>query len=80
MYTLSQLLTNDITNEERVMWLKKGASLGNKACMVELRNAFEQGLYGLPRDSKLAEEWQRKVRAASEDELRRQGYVVPPSK
>ena len=80
MYTLSQLLTDDLTNEERVMWLKKGAELGSKACLIELRNAYEHGMYGLPKDAKLAAEWQQKVRDVSEEELRRQGYIVPPSK
>ena len=40
MYVLSQFLSDSITNEERVMWLKKGAELGNKACLIELVNAY----------------------------------------
>ena len=77
MYILADL---PIPNEEKVMWLKKGAELGSKACLIELRNAYEHGMYGLPKDAKLAAEWQQKVRDVSEEELRRQGYIVPPSK
>jgi len=77
MWTISGL---GIPDEEKVMWLKKGAELGSKACLIELRNGYEHGMYGLPRDPLLAAEWQKKVRAVSEDELRRQGYVIPPSK
>ena len=40
MYVLSQFLSDSITNEERVMWLKKGAELGNGACVTELINAY----------------------------------------
>lgn len=76
MYVLSQFLSDSITNEERVMWLKKGAELGNKACLIELVNAYEQGLYGLSRDPDEAKGWQKKVRAACEEELRQQGYSL----
>lgn len=77
MWTLAGI---GIPDDEKVMWLKKGAELGSKACMIELWKGYVHGMYGLPIDSKRAEEWQKIVRAASEDELRRQGYVVAPSK
>lgn len=69
-----------IPNEEKVMWLKKGAELGSKACIIEVQKGYAFGMYGLPKDSVLAGEWQKKERIACEDELRRQGYDVPSSK
>ncbi len=77
MYVLADL---GIPNEEKVMWLKKGAELGSKACTIELRNGYEHGMYGLPQDPVQAKEWQGKVRSLSEEELRQQGYIVPRSK
>jgi TPR repeat protein len=39
------------------MWLKKGAELGNGACVTELINAYRQGLFGVPEDPIEAFRW-----------------------
>ena len=60
MYDLSQVLTVIVTNEERVMWLKKGAELGNEACVIELMNGYRFGNHGLPKDTGAAIFWELK--------------------
>ena len=58
MYWLTKI--GGITNEERVMWLKKGAELGNGACVTALINSYSEGLYGLPVDSVEAFRWTKR--------------------
>ncbi len=47
MWTISGL---GIPDEEKVMWLKKGAELGSGACMTELANGYLHQNLGLPKD------------------------------
>ena len=57
MYILADL---PIPNEEKVMWLKKGAELGSEACIIELMNAHRFGTYGLPKDPGASIFWELK--------------------
>jgi len=68
MYILSKVSTVLVTNKERVMWLKKGAELGNKACMVELMNGYQVESYGLPKDTGAFLYWEARVSAATRKE------------
>jgi TPR repeat protein len=65
MYILADL---GIPNEEKAMWLKKGAELGNKACMVELMNGYQSGAYGLPKDIGAFLYWEACISAATRKE------------
>jgi len=58
MYWLTQI--GGITNEERVMWLKKGAELGNETCIIELMDACRFGKYGLKADKGAGIYWELK--------------------
>ena len=49
-----------IPNEEKVMWLKKGAELGSEACVIELMNGYRFGNIGLPKDTGAAIFWELK--------------------
>jgi hypothetical protein len=60
MYILSRVLTTLVSNEERVMWLKKGAGMGDGACVSALIGAYNEGLYGLPKDPLEAFRWTRR--------------------
>lgn len=60
MYLLGQRSTTFIPNEERVMWLKKGAELGSEACIIELMNGYRFGQYGLSQDKGAAIYWELK--------------------
>ncbi len=57
MWTISGL---GIPDEEKVMWLKKGAELGSEACIIELMNGYQAGSYGLPSDKGAAIFWELK--------------------
>lgn len=57
MWTISGL---GIPNEEKVMWLKKGAESGNEACIIELMNAYRFGKYGLQIDKGVSIYWELK--------------------
>lgn len=62
MWTITGL---GIPNEEKVMWLKKGAEMGNKACMVELMNGYLHQLHGLPKDLGAFLYWEARVSEAT---------------
>lgn len=74
MYFLSQI--GGQPEGQQAMWLKKGAELGNKACMIRIRDGYIHGAYGFPKDPIKAEEWQKRIRFIYDDELRKQGYVI----
>jgi TPR repeat protein len=58
MFSISQ--GGDFTNEERVMWLKKGAELGSGVCVTELIKGYSHGVYGLPQDPLEAFRWTKR--------------------
>lgn len=55
MYFLSQI--GGQPEGRQAMWLKKGAQLGNSACVTELIKGYTHGVYGLPRDPIEAFHW-----------------------
>ena len=53
------------------MWLKKGAELGNGACVAELITAYTHGRYGLAPDQGEAFRW---IRIGWEMDFKERGY------
>jgi TPR repeat protein len=43
-------------------WLPRAAEAGHLPSMIELSKAFQYGLYGFPKDPKLAKEWIDKIK------------------
>jgi TPR repeat protein len=74
MFSISQ--GGDFTNEERVMWLKKGAESGSKACMVELMDGYLYGNFGLPRDIGAFLYWESRISECSMKESRTDAQTI----
>lgn len=58
MYFLSQV--GGQPKGRQAMWLKKGAELGNEACVIALMNGYRFGNHGLPKDTGAAIFWELK--------------------
>jgi TPR repeat protein len=63
MYFLSQIRGQP--EGRQVMWLKKGAEMGNKACMVELSNSYFHQMHGLSKDIGAFLYWEARVSEAT---------------
>ncbi|HJW72297.1 MAG TPA: hypothetical protein VJ486_05525 [Geothrix sp.] len=56
-----------------LIWYKRGAELGDEACMIEVGKAYEYGWYGVKVDKIEAKNWYAKAWAIRKEEIQKHG-------